>query len=89
MFKTHPHRQRELLKRLAVRLPTFKVNQHDMQSIRRAFAAEIESKGLVYVPLHNSAHFSEGLVDRIAGKIESDPGSLEQTKAKCKRGTAA
>ena len=88
-FTTHPHRQKELIAQLATRLPECRFNQFDVQCVRRVYAEEIGAKGFVYVPPHSSAHFSDGLVDWIAGKIGEDPAFLDKTRAANKQGRAA
>ncbi len=87
-FKTHPHRQKDLIARLTTRLPGCKFDQFDVQCIRKIYGSEIEAKGLIYHPPHSAAYFSDGLSDWIAGKIGEDPAFLEKTRAACKKGAA-
>ncbi|MGH7245214.1 MAG: RNA-binding domain-containing protein [Phycisphaerales bacterium] len=88
-FRTHPHRQKELVQRLATRLPGHRVNGHDIACIRKVYATEIESKGFLYLPPHSSRHYSEGFADWIVGRIEADPNFLDKTRQRCKLATAA
>ncbi len=82
---THPYRQKEVIARLATLLPGRRINQHDMQCVRKVFADEIEAGGFVYRPLHSSAQYSEGLVDWIVGKASEDPSFFESARAACKQ----
>ncbi len=88
-FKTHPHRQTELVKRLATRIPGGRINGHDIVCIRKMFASEIEAKGFVYLPPHSSPHYADDFAEWIVGRIGQDPAFLEKTRAACKRGAAA
>ena len=83
-FTTHPHRQRELVSRLANRIHGCRANGHDIVCIRKVFASEIEAKGYVYMPPHSSPHYADEFVDWIAGRIEDDPAFFEKTRAACK-----
>lgn len=84
-FTTHPHRQRELLSRLATRIPGCRANGHDIVCIRKVYASEIEAKGFVYMPRHSSPHYADEFVDWIAGWIADDPAFFEKTRAVCKQ----
>lgn len=87
-FKTHPHRGKELIQRLVTRLPGFPFNQYDILCVRRVHRLEIESKGFLYHPPHGSIHFSDGLVDWIAGNVQADPEFLRRTRSAFRRGDA-
>lgn len=88
-FKTHPHRQKELIKRLATRIPGGRINGHDIVCIRRMFASEIEANGFVYLPPHSSPHYADDFAEWIVGRIGQDPAFLDKTRAACKKPSAA
>lgn len=88
-FKTHPHRQRELVQRLATRIPGCRANGHDITCIRKLYASEIEAKGFIYNPPHSSPHYSDDFAEWIVGRIGSDPAFLDKTRAALKQGNAA
>lgn len=80
-FVTHPHRQRDLIARLATKIPGCRANTHDIVCIRKVHASEIEEKRFIYRPPHASPHYSNEFADWIAGRIESDPAFLEKTRS--------
>lgn len=88
-FKTHPHRQTELVKRLATRIPGCRANGHDIWCIRKVYASEIEAKGYVYHPPHSSPHYADEFAEWIIGRIGEDSAFLEKTRAVCKRASVA
>lgn len=88
-YMTHPHRQRELLQRLATRIPGCRANGHDIFCIRKVYASEIEAKDFVYHPPHSSPHYTEEFAEWIAGKIGQDAAFLDKTRAKYKNPSAA
>ena len=79
-YKIHPYRQKELVARLATRLPTIRVTTHDIRCIRKVHAAVVETDGYVWIPPHSSPHYSEQMVDWIVAKISDDSGFLERTR---------
>jgi|CXWL01.1.fsa_nt_gi hypothetical protein len=89
MFDKYPYRQKELIAKLATRVSGCRINQFDIQCIKKVYAAEFESKRLLYSPLHSSAYFSEETVEWIAGRIGEDPAFLDKTRAACRKNVAA
>lgn len=85
MFKQYPYRQKELLAQLSTRIPGVRVNQFDMQCIKKLYASEIEVKRLSYSPPHSSVHFSDDTVEWIMAHISADPAFLDKTRSACKK----
>lgn len=83
-FETHPHRQKELIERLATRLPQAAPNAHDVLCIRRMFADELERQDFIYRPRFGSPQYAEELVDWIAEQIRGDADFLSKTRAQYK-----
>ncbi len=88
-FRTWPHRQKELIQRLATRLPSHRVNGHDITCIRKVYAIEIEAKKFQYQPPHSSRYYSEEFADWIVGKVGEDPQFLVKTRQRYKPDAAA
>lgn len=86
--KTHPFRQSDLVKALAVKIPHIRVTTYDIQCMRKVFASEIEIKDFVWLQPHSSPHCSESFGDWIIERLAGDPEFLSKTREKCKKQNA-
>jgi Putative DNA-binding domain len=71
--KLYPHRQTELLKRLAERLDgNFKISSHDLQCVRRVYIVD-ENPMFSYQSQHSPRKYTDGFVDWILKMCAENP----------------
>ena len=80
--RSHPHRQKEVIREVNARLDGATVNAFDVLSVRRVHAITEESRPeFVHVPKFGSPQYSDAFVDWLVAEQERDPGFFPRAKA--------
>ena len=80
--KTHPFRQKEVVREVNVRLAGKKsINSHDVLCIRRVYSVQKEINWC-YTQNFASPRYTQQFVDWIVTQYEADPTFFEQAKMK-------
>jgi hypothetical protein len=81
--RSHPYRQKEVIREVNARLDGAVVNAFDVLSVRRVHAISEETRPeFVHVPKFGSPQYSDAFVDWIVGEHDRDPGFFTRAKAK-------
>ena len=81
--RSHPYRQKEVIRELNARLGEGAVNQFDVLSVRRVHAVSEETRPeFVHVPKFGSPQYSDAFVDWLVSEQERDPEFFQRAKAK-------
>jgi hypothetical protein len=80
--RSHPYRQKEVIREANERLLGVSVNAFDVLSVRRVHAISEETRPeFVHVPKFGSPQYSDAFVDWLVGEYERDPGFFSKAKA--------
>jgi hypothetical protein len=80
--RSHPYRQKEVIREVNARLDGTSVNAFDVLSVRRVHAISEESRPeFVHVPKFGSPQYSDAFVDWLVTSHERDPGFFPRAKA--------
>jgi hypothetical protein len=80
--RSHPYRQKEVIREVNARLDGGNVNAFDVLSVRRVHAISEESRPeFVHVPKFGSPQYSDAFVDWLIAEHERDPGFFPRAKA--------
>lgn len=80
--KTHPHRQKEVVREVNLRLAGKKsINAHDVLCIRRVYSVQ-KNISLCYTQNYATPRYSEQFVSWIVDQYHADPSFFEKTKSK-------
>ena len=81
--RSHPYRQKEVIREVNERLGGEGVNAFDVLSVRRVHAVSEETRPeFVHVPKFGSPQYSDAFVDWLVAEHERDPKFFTQAKAK-------
>jgi hypothetical protein len=81
--RSHPYRQKEVIREVNARLDGAVVNAFDVLSVRRVHAISEETRPeFVHVPKFGSPQYSDAFVDWLIGEHERDPEFFARAKAK-------
>jgi hypothetical protein len=81
--RSHPYRQKEVIREVNARLVDVSVNAFDVLSVRRVHAISEETRPeFVHVPKFGSPQYSDAFVDWLVGEHERDPEFFSRAKAK-------
>ena len=81
--KTHPYRQKEVIREVNARLGGAVVNAFDVLSARRVHAISEETRPeFVHVPKFGSPQYSDAFVDWLVGEHGRDADFFPRAKAK-------
>jgi hypothetical protein len=81
--RSHPYRQKEVIREVNARLVGVSVNAFDVLSVRRVHAITEETRPeFVHVPKFGSPQYSDAFVDWLVGEYERDPEFFTRAKAK-------
>src|SRR5438270_482719 len=81
--RSHPYRQKEVIREVNTRLGEETVNAFDVLSVRRVHAISEETRPeFVHVPKFGSPQYSDAFVDWLAAEQERDPEFFSPAKAK-------
>ena len=81
--RSHPYRQKEVIREVNARLAGSVVNAFDVLSVRRVHAITEETRPeFVHVPKFGSPQYSDAFVDWLVAEHERDPGFFTRAKAK-------
>ena len=81
--RSHPYRQKEVIREVNARLDGAVVNAFDVLSVRRVHAISEETRPeFVHVPKFGSPQYSDAFVDWLIGEHERDPEFFTRAKAK-------
>ena len=79
--RSHPYRQKEVIREVNARLGEGTVNQFDILSVRRVHAVSEETRPeFVHVPKFGSPQYSDAFVDWLASENERDPDFFPEAK---------
>jgi hypothetical protein len=79
--RSHPYRQKEVIREANERLDGVSVNAFDVLSVRRVHAITEETRPeFVHVPKFGSPQYSDAFVDWLVGEYERDPGFFSRAK---------
>jgi len=79
--RSHPYRQKEVIREANERLVGVTVNAFDVLSVRRVHAISEESRPeFVHVPKFGSPQYSDAFVDWLVGECERDPQFFSKAK---------
>lgn len=80
--KTHPHRQKEVVREVNLRLAGKKsINAHDVLCIRRVYSVQ-KNISFCYTQNYATPRYSEQFVTWIVEQYQEDPSFFEKTKSK-------
>jgi hypothetical protein len=80
--RSHPYRQKEVIREVNARLADVTVNAFDVLSVRRVHAVSEETRPeFVHVPKFGSPQYSDAFVDWLVGEYGRDPGFFSRAKA--------
>jgi hypothetical protein len=80
--RSHPYRQKEVIREVNARLDGLNVNAFDVLSVRRVHAITEESRPeFVHVPKFGSPQYSDAFVDWLVAEDERDPEFFAKAKA--------
>jgi hypothetical protein len=81
--RSHPYRQKEVIREVNARLDGAVVNAFDVLSVRRVHVISEETRPeFVHVPKFGSPQYSDAFVDWLIGEHERDPEFFARAKAK-------
>jgi hypothetical protein len=81
--RSHPYRQKEVIREVNARLDGAVVNAFDVLSVRRVHAISEETRPeFVHVPKFGSPQYSDAFVDWIVGEHDRDPRFFARAKVK-------
>ena len=81
--RSHPYRQKEVIREVNARLGDETVNAFDVLSVRRVHAISEDTRPeFVHVPKFGSPQYSDAFVDWLVAEHERDPGFFPRAKAK-------
>jgi hypothetical protein len=81
--RSHPYRQKEVIREVNARLDDAVVNAFDVLSVRRVHAISEETRPeFVHVPKFGSPQYSDAFVDWLIGEHERDSEFFTRAKAK-------
>jgi hypothetical protein len=79
--RSHPYRQKEVIREVNARLDGDGVNAFDVLSVRRVHTITEETRPeFVHVPKFGSPQYSDAFVDWLVAENERDPAFFEQAK---------
>ena len=79
--RSHPYRQKEVIREANQRLVGVTVNAFDVLSVRRVHAISEETRPeFVHVPKFGSPQYSDAFVDWLVGEYEREPGFFSRAK---------
>jgi hypothetical protein len=79
--RSHPYRQKEVIREVNTRLDGAVVNAFDVLSVRRVHAISEETRPeFVHVPKFGSPQYSDAFVDWLVGEHERDPEFFTRAK---------
>jgi len=79
--RSHPYRQKEVIREANERLVGVRVNAFDVLSVRRVHAISEETRPeFVHVPKFGSPQYSDAFADWLVGEYERDPGFFSKAK---------
>jgi hypothetical protein len=79
--RSHPYRQKEVIREANERLVGVSVNAFDVLSVRRVHAISEETRPeFVHVPKFGSPQYSDAFVDWLVSEYERDPGFFSRAK---------
>jgi hypothetical protein len=79
--RSHPYRQKEVIREANERLVDVSVNAFDVLSVRRVHAISEETRPeFVHVPKFGSPQYSDAFVDWLVSEYERDPGFFSRAK---------
>jgi len=79
--RSHPYRQKEVIREANERLVGVTVNAFDVLSVRRVHAISEETRPeFVHVPKFGSPQYSDAFVDWLVGEYEREPGFFSRAK---------
>ena len=79
--RSHPYRQKEVIREANARLVGVSVNAFDVLSVRRVHAISEETRPeFVHVPKFGSPQYSDAFVDWLVGEYERDPEFFSRAK---------
>jgi hypothetical protein len=79
--RSHPYRQKEVIREANERLVGVGVNAFDVLSVRRVHAISEETRPeFVHVPKFGSPQYSDAFVDWLVGEYERDPEFFSRAK---------
>jgi hypothetical protein len=79
--RSHPYRQKEVIREANQRLAGVSVNAFDVLSVRRVHAISEETRPeFVHVPKFGSPQYSDAFVDWLVGEYERDPQFFSRAK---------
>jgi hypothetical protein len=79
--RSHPYRQKEVIREANERLLGVSVNAFDVLSVRRVHAISEETRPeFVHVPKFGSPQYSDAFVDWLVSEFERDPGFFTRAK---------
>ena len=80
--RSHPYRQKEVIREVNARLDGAVVNAFDVLSVRRVHAISEETRPeFVHVPKFGSPQYSDAFVDWLVEQDARDPNFFENAKA--------
>ncbi len=81
--RSHPYRQKEVIREVNLRLRGDSVNAFDVLSVRRVHTITEETRPeFVHVPKFGSPQYSDAFVDWLVGEHEREPDFFARAKAK-------
>jgi len=81
--RSHPYRQKEVIREVNLRLRGDSVNAFDVLSVRRVHTITEETRPeFVHVPKFGSPQYSDAFVDWLVGEHERDADFFARAKAK-------
>jgi hypothetical protein len=80
--RSHPYRQKEVIREVNARLDGEGINAFDVLSVRRVHSITEETRPeFVHVPKFGSPQYSDAFVDWLVSEHERDPGFFPRAKA--------
>jgi EC042_2821-lke REase len=80
--RSHPYRQKEVIREVNARLDGEGVNAFDVLSVRRVHSITEETRPeFVHVPKFGSPQYSDAFVDWLVSEHERDPAFFPRAKA--------
>jgi hypothetical protein len=81
--RSHPYRQKEVVRELNARIDGRNVNAFDVLSVRRVHQISEDTRPeFVHVPKFGSPQYSDAFVDWLVEEEQRDPGFFERAKAR-------
>ena len=81
--RSHPYRQKEVIREVNLRLRGDSVNAFDVLSVRRVHTITEETRPeFVHVPKFGSPQYSDAFVDWLVGEHDREPDFFSRAKAK-------